>query len=1162
MRTQTRLRAFDGLVLLTLLAIVALLPGPLHAQSLTPGPEGIKRGDAVVTGFAGTLPPGPDLPVEVHPLDRTAIDVEGVTVRVFDLSQLGGGPEGQLSDARLKMVLKAKDVGHVFGVAFDGDGMNGPPNIYLTASSAHGLQLVAPGADGRLERVMTGRPGALWMTGVFGDRNGGGPGSIWKVDGRTGAVTLFADIKTGDLENSGAGLGAIAFDARSRQFYVSDLETGLIWRLGLDGQLIDAFDHGSQARPANALEPVAYDPADRTDRTQETFNTENPATWGFAPAARRVWGLAVEKNRLYYAVAEGPTIWSVGLNPDGGFADDARAEITVKGIQEGSQIGTILFDGPNVMHLAQRGGLLGSYDYTTFMRPQEASALRYGWDDQQKAWLAEPQQYAVGMPPDHHGVVGGVALNYGYDRFGRIDYGRCRQTVWHTGEQLRAGTDIVRVTRGGPRLVSGLQGIYKSRVRPDNEPPYEAWFVDFDANYDDEDRFGHVGNVAIFAPCEAQATYSAEQVEIPVWTSGPNIVVEKRCEAVGLGGKVRCVIVARNIGDGIGDGFIDIFDETRILFGPGAGGLLPVALTVPDGPEWVCSVGLDGKLACKLPAALLAPGGFKELVVWVDTLDLVLGGNIGFRNCVAINHPAGIGKACAEGGVGLIFAKTGPAVCEPEEDCTFKLTLTNASTSPFKGEVVIADHMMAGGKPVKADIMSIKPALACKAKPGSLPFSCVAEVSLAPGQSLTHEITVEMPKAGPAFVQNCFAVIDPLLAAKPDALAQLFQQAAFKGFKVAAGGGAHPACLWVKLDDPDKVLAPAKKSASTFVPTTGLLPPPFVCADGQPPRAGGRCPCPLNAPWDPETRSCRWQPVCWDKARLTPSGQCCPRGTVWWAASRACRVPPVTGCTDVWRRTPDGGCCPRGSRWIDGACRQPVVEEPCREGFVRLISGVCIPRPVIPPIVVPPRCPDGRPRLANGRCPPVACPLGVAYNARTGRCDPGHGGDKGGTQCGPGQRLIRGRCIGTKPPVVTPPKPDRPIVCPGRLVPDGRGRCVPPGKVDGGKPGSETSCGPGQRRVGGRCVGGKPPPVVKPPVVRPPVVRPPIVRPPVVRPRPPRPPIKVRPRPDRPPVRVRPPRNVGQPPGRVIRNPGPPRLGNPGRPVGGFRPGGGSGGRR
>ncbi len=129
-----------GLWLLLVLTVSGLTSA--EAQVVPPpGADGlVRRGDAVVTGFASTLPPGPDLPVDVHPLDRTMIDPESVTVRIFDLTQLGGGPEGQLSDAPVRHVLKAKDLGHVFGIAFDGDGTDGagPPNVYLTATSVHG----------------------------------------------------------------------------------------------------------------------------------------------------------------------------------------------------------------------------------------------------------------------------------------------------------------------------------------------------------------------------------------------------------------------------------------------------------------------------------------------------------------------------------------------------------------------------------------------------------------------------------------------------------------------------------------------------------------------------------------------------------------------------------------------------------------------------------------------------------------------------------------------------------------------------------------------------------------------------------------------------------------------------------------------------------------
>lgn len=1072
------LRSF-GLCLLLLMSAIGSAPAGAQVEP-PPGERGVvQRGDAVVTGFAPTLAPGPDLPVEIHPLDRTTIDPEGVTVRIFDLSQLGGGPEGQLSDAPVRHVLKAKDVGHVFGVAFDGDGSAGvPTNFYLTATSVHGLQLVAPGADGRLERVMTGRPGAQWMKGLFGDARGGGPGSIWKVDGRTGGVSLFADIKTGDLENSGAGLGAIAFDPRSRHLYVSDLETGLVWRLGLDGRLVDAFDHGTEGRAAAGLAFAAYDPATRTDRTEQTFNTEIPETWGFATPERRVWGLAVENSRLYYAVADGPAIWSVGLNDDGSFAGDARVEIDIKGTLAANQISTILFDGPAVMYLAQRGGQVGSYDYQTFMRPQEAMALRYQWNEAQRRWMPALQEYAVGMPPEHHGVVGGLALNYGYDRFGRIDYDRCRQTLWLTGEHLRAGSDIVRVSRGGPRLVDGLQGIYKSKVRPANEPPFEAWFVDYDADFAHEDAYGHIGNVAIHGPCKSSVTYSADRVEIPVWTGGPDLVVEKRCEPVAFGGRVKCIIIVRNRGDGPGEGVIEILDETRVLLGPERGKLLAIAEASSDGIEWQCGTNAEGGYACTLPAALLAAGATRELTVWVDTGEIVLGGNVGFRNCVTIDHPAGKGKACAEGGTGIVISKSGPAICAPGGDCTFAIAMTNASELPFKGDVVIADHMLVGGSPFAAPIVKIEPPLACQQQPAQLPFSCVAAVELAAGESLTHTITVTMPGPQPGFAQNCFAATDPWLADKPDLLLGLLAPAKFKGFAPAAAS-AHPACIWIKLGDPKKIVSPVKDLVApvlggALVPALGLFPIGEVCADGRPPLPSGRCACPLNAPWDPETRSCRWRPVCWDAARLAPDGRCCPRGTVWWASTGACRVPPTVGCTDVWRRTPEGRCCPSGQRWRDGACRPPVVTEPCGTGYRRLLSGSCIPVPGIPPVVELPKCSDGRPRLANGRCPGVVCPLNAPFNPRTGRCEPIRVSD-----CPPGffRPAHANRCI--------------PIAggsCPGRLVRDASGKCVPPRR------GGDHACGAGEVRVGGKCLERRQPQTKGPTKVKEPI-RPPAAKP-------------------------------------------------------------------
>ena len=40
----------------------------------------------------------------------------------------------------------------------------------------------------------TGQPGAKWMDGQWGTAQGGTAGSIYKIDGATGAVTLFTTI--------------------------------------------------------------------------------------------------------------------------------------------------------------------------------------------------------------------------------------------------------------------------------------------------------------------------------------------------------------------------------------------------------------------------------------------------------------------------------------------------------------------------------------------------------------------------------------------------------------------------------------------------------------------------------------------------------------------------------------------------------------------------------------------------------------------------------------------------------------------------------------------------------------------------------------------------------------------------------------------------------
>ena len=68
------------------------------------------------------------------------------------------------------------------------------------------------------------------MKGQFGLDLQGDPGSIYKVDGATGVVRLFAKVMLDGVPNPGPALGNLAYDAAHKQLFVSDLYTGMIHR--------------------------------------------------------------------------------------------------------------------------------------------------------------------------------------------------------------------------------------------------------------------------------------------------------------------------------------------------------------------------------------------------------------------------------------------------------------------------------------------------------------------------------------------------------------------------------------------------------------------------------------------------------------------------------------------------------------------------------------------------------------------------------------------------------------------------------------------------------------------------------------------------------------------------------------------------------------------
>jgi hypothetical protein len=742
---------------------LALAPVAAHAQ----GPAIIRQGDAAVTGFSGAKVWG-EVPADVLPIDRTFIDTSGAVLQVFDLKKLGGAPGGQVANAPVTYRATAGDVGQVFGITLDSETAAKTPNIYVAATSLFGLQIVS--AEGG--RLVKGEPGAHWMSGQFGVGSGGGPGSIWKIDGITGTASLFANLKHGGKDNAAPGLGALAYDPDTDQLFAADLEFGLIHRLGRDGHDRGTFDHGVAGRTAAGLDTIPYDASSRASIQTPEFDIEDPFTWGFADARRLVFALAVANKRLYYSVEKPLQIWSVGLNADGSFGDDPRLEIEVTGSPTANSVTDIAFDGPDKLYLSQRSELAGGYDYSVFAKLQTPVVRRYSWGESDKRWSEDADEFAIGLKTPHRSTDGGIALSYGYDVSGNIDVGKCRETLWTTGGHLREGEDKDRASKGGARTVHGLQGNNKSGIRPGNVPPYETWFVDDPGFFDDANVWGRIGSLAIYAPCDTQVAEAPETPVTPIPYPMPTpidggIWIKKECLPAPFGALIHCLITVTNSGDTILDAPVSFYDAATILAGPGAGGAVIIVAATPDVPEWLCSPTPAPDLSCSLPPELLPPGASHVVDVTIDTGPLVPAGNHGFHNCASLQAPAH-GVACADGGTSLVIIKTAPAACLPGADCTFGVTITNTGGQPFSGDVQLSDAaFMGAGAAMLAPITAIVPPLGCVPAPGTLPFSCVAPMTLAPGESKPFAITITMPP-GDYWAHNCISAAAP--GAPPPAL--------------------------------------------------------------------------------------------------------------------------------------------------------------------------------------------------------------------------------------------------------------------------------------------------------------------------------------------------------------------------------------------------------
>jgi hypothetical protein len=425
----------------------ALLTATIQSSHAVPAAFPLERGEVVMTGASA---------------------LDGFCLRVFDVRSPGSQPFGQnwLAPVFHDSTWTAVNLGEVFGVCLDS---NSPPNIYVTATSVYGTGSFGPGSEG----------------------------GVYKIDGSTGAISVFANLPSGP-----ASLGNICFDAAHNQFFVSELDAGLIYRLDHNGVAqAPTYDHGVDGR-ANGLDlngqsvGLAAIPDDHhTDLT---------------PAGRRVWGVQVRDGRLYYSVwnndrgqpdpdpVDEPTvneIWSIAIHAgDGSFnLTDIRRELSlprfsINGVQNwSSPVSDISFSGHGKMLLGERsvstsadrnsyGGDGNSATYAHVSR-----VLEYEFQASPAAWLnLSGAQYFIGFFSSFSNAAGGV------------DYD-CDDRVFATGDAL---------IHNGTTSVYGLQ-IIPSGGNTLNSVISTSYLVDLDGSTGYNTDKTQIGDVALYhADCE------------------------------------------------------------------------------------------------------------------------------------------------------------------------------------------------------------------------------------------------------------------------------------------------------------------------------------------------------------------------------------------------------------------------------------------------------------------------------------------------------------------------------------------------------------------------------------------------------------------------------------------------------------------------------------
>ncbi len=426
----------------------------------TQGELNLTCGMAVVTCFSG---------IKNNTVDNTAPVIAIFDVRDASTATLGNNwatPKQMFSEG------DAAHCGQVFGLAIDNSG-----SIFTTASTIFG--------------DATNIPGFAWGP--------GGAGAIYKFTYTAGVWVRSLFVS---LNNSGSGLGNITYDKTNNQFFVTNFQDGLIYRIP----------------NVNTPIPVFYQPTLTTTFTSTHTN--------FIPLGKRLWGIGyneVEK-RVYFgrwnedngsrrAVNIHNEIWSVGFNNSGNLDQNTeKKEITISDFPElfnppaySNPVSDIEFSENGDMLIAEKV-MFADIGFATNPSPG-------GWGHKARIFQFKGNS-VIGWSPAQEIFIGNAVTNQ--NSAGGVDYGYkdldsltgkltgCDSLVWGTGDALMYQGD--NNFNNSPNYVYGIGAMPVNGNTP-TPSPITTWvestsiYVDLDNDLNNILKL-QIGDVDIFnCPC-------------------------------------------------------------------------------------------------------------------------------------------------------------------------------------------------------------------------------------------------------------------------------------------------------------------------------------------------------------------------------------------------------------------------------------------------------------------------------------------------------------------------------------------------------------------------------------------------------------------------------------------------------------------------------------